>query len=141
MLKKSILLYQRQETFYAKQDFIERIFKIETAYFNQFIRGENVEKVYHFNKAFVKILNLVEENLFEGMIFVTTKRGEWQLDGINPIDVELCSEIIDDTMDVYMTNQGDGLLLDFEKHGILNALEHPTAPDIFLYTLSMKSEV
>lgn len=141
MLRKNTLLNQRNKTFYAKQDFIDRVFKIETAYFDQFIRGDYVEKTYHFNKAFVRITDLVEENLFEGMIFVTTMKGEWQLDGINPVEVEICSEIIDDTMDVYMTNQGDGLLLDFEKHGILNSLEHPTAPDIFLYTVSMNREV
>ena len=37
-----------------------------------------------------------------------------------------------------MTNQGDGLLIDPEHRGILNSMEHPTAPDIFLYTISMK---
>lgn len=39
-----------------------------------------------------------------------------------------------------MTNQRDGLLFDPEYRGILNSLEHPTAPDIFLYTISMKGE-
>jgi len=84
---------------------------------------------------------MLEKDLFEGHIFVKTQNGEWELKGINPVDVEICSDIIDDTMDVYMTNCGDGLLLDFEKHGILNSLEHPTAPDIFLYTIRMKGEI
>ena len=53
----------------------------------------------------------------------------------------MCSEVIDDTMDIYITNQGDGLLIDFDKHGILNSLDHPTAPDIFLYTISTKGEI
>ena len=75
---------------------------------------------------------------FDGNIFVKTIKGEWLLDKINPVEVEICSDIVDDTMDVYMTNCRDGLLIDFEKHGIMNSLDHPTVPDIFLYTLSMK---
>ena len=37
---------------------------------------------------------------------------------INPVEVEICSDVIDDTMDIYMTNQGDGLLFDPEHRGI-----------------------
>ena len=141
MLRKNTLLYSLNKTFYARQDCVGRVFKIDIAYFNQFIGGDYVEKDYHFNKAYVRITDLLDDNLFEGRIFVKTIKGEWSLDGINPVEIEICSEIIDDTMDVYMTNCGDGLLLDFEKHGILNSLEHPTAPDIFLYTVSMKEEI
>ena len=52
----------------------------------------------------------------------------------------MCSEVVDDTMDIYITNQGDGLLFDIEKRVIMNSLEHPTAPDIFLYTIKTKEE-
>lgn len=138
MLRKNTLLYSLNKTFYAKQDYVGRVLKIDIAYFDQFIRGDYVEKAYHFNKAYVRITDILDRDLFEGQIFVKTLKGEWKLDGINPVEIEICSEIIDDTMDVYMTNCGDGLLLDFDKHGILNSLEHLTAPDIFLYTISMK---
>lgn len=43
-------------------------------------------------------------------------------------------------MDIYITNEGDGLLFDPERRGILNAMEHPSAPDIFLYTINLKGE-
>lgn len=141
MLRKNALLHTVNKTFYARQDYVGKVFKIDIAYFDQFIRGDYVEKSYRFNKAYVRITDVLENDLFKGHIFIKTLKGEWNLGGINPVEVEICSDIIDDTMDVYMTNCGDGLLLDFEKHGILNSLEHPTAPDIFLYTLSMKEEV
>lgn len=140
MLRKHIVLYHMKKTFYSKSDFVGRAFKIKTAYFDQFIRGNYIEKAYYFNKAFLRIIDIIDDNTFKGEIYVRTLRGEWLLDGINPVEVEICSDIIDDTMDVYMTNCGDGLLLDFDKHGILNSLEHPTAPDIFLFTISMKGE-
>lgn len=140
MLGKNTLLYQVKRTFYAKSDFVGRVFKIDEVYFNQLIRGDFVEKVYHFNKSYVCIDGVRVDGRFKGTVYVKTMRGEWNQDGINPVEVEVCSEVIDDTMDIYMTNNDDGLLLDFDKRGILNSLEHPTAPDIFLYTVSTKGE-
>lgn len=140
-LRKSTLLLQLHKTFYAKQDFVGRTFKIHEAYFNQLVKGEFLEKCYHFNKAYVQLTDVIADDIFQGEIFVKTMQGKWYLDGINPVEVEMCSEVVDDTMDIYITNEGDGLLLDFEKHGILNSLDHPTAPDIFLYTISMKGEI
>lgn len=137
-LKKNTLLYKTKETFYAKEDFPGRVFKIETAYFDQYVSGKFVEKGYHFNKAYVRITNALDNGTFEGEIFVKTRYGELNLNNINPVEIEICSEIVDDTMDVYMTNCGDGLLMDFENHGILNSMSHPTAPDIFLFNVSMK---
>lgn len=105
------------------------------------VKGEFLEKSYHFNKAYVRLTDVIDDGIFRGEIFVKTIQGEWYLDGINPVEVEMCSDVVDDTMDIYITNEGDGLLLDFEKHGILNSLDHPTAPDIFLYTISTKGEI
>lgn len=141
-LRKNTLLFTVNKIFYAKQNFVGRAFKIDEVYFNQFSRGNFVEKVYHFNKAYVRLTDFIDvsEGIFSGELFVKTMRGEWLLDGINPVEVEMCSEVVDDTMDIYITNQGDGLLLDFEKHGIMNSLVHPTAPDIFLYTIRAKEE-
>ena len=81
-----------------------------------------------------------EEGIFEGQIYSKSYKGDFFLYNINPVEVEICSDVIDGTMDIYMTNQGDGLLFDPEHRGILNSMEHPTAPDIFLYTISMKGE-
>ena len=98
----------------------------------------HIEKKYDFNKAYVRITDTLEDGMFEGVIFVKTFRGEWHLNNINPVKIEICSDIVDDTMDVYMTNDGDGLLMDFDKHGIMKSMNHPTAPDIFLFNVSMK---
>lgn len=141
-LRKNTLLYEHHQTFYAKQDFVGRIFKIQEVYFNQSVQRNFLERMWHFNKVYLRLTSVIDEEdgLFEGEIFVKTMRGEWLLDKINPVEVEVCSRVIDDTLDVYITNQGDGLLIDLDKHGILNSLNHPTAPDIFLYTISTKGE-
>ena len=140
-LQKSTLILQIHKTFYAKQDFVGHAFKINDVYFNQHVKGEFVERNYHFNKAYVRLTDFVADGIFRGEVFVKTIRGEWYLDCVNPVEVEMCSDVVDDTMDIYITNEGDGLLLDFEKHGILNSLSHPTAPDIFLYTINTRGEI
>lgn len=141
-LRKNTLLLEEHRTFYAKEDFIGRSFKITEAYFNQIIRDEFVEKQWFFNKYYLKLTDVIdtEEGIFEGQIYSKSYKGDFFLYNINPVEVEICSDVIDGTMDIYMTNQGDGLLFDPEHRGILNSMEHPTAPDIFLYTISMKGE-
>lgn len=133
-------LYEIIKVFYSRQDFVNKIFKIDQIYYYQYKKNESIERTYRFNKAFLRITEMVDNDNFIGEIFVKTINGEWLLNNINPVEIEMCSQITDNTMDVYITNNGDGLLLDFEKHGILNALEHPSAPDIFLYNLSLKGE-
>ena len=141
-LRKNTLLFEEHRTFYTREDFIGRSFKIVELYFDQNIHGEFSEKQLLFNKYYLKLTNIinVEEGIFEGQIYSKSYKGNFFLRNINPVKVEICSDVIDGTMDIYMTNQGDGLLFDTEHNGILNSMEHPTAPDIFLYTISMKGE-
>lgn len=141
-LRKNTLLLEDHRTFYAKEDLLGRSYKIVEAYFNQVIRGEFVEKQWFFNKYYLRLTNVIdaEEGVFEGQLYSKSYKGDFFLYNINPVEVEICSDVIDGTMDIYMTNQGDGLLFDPEHRGILNSLEHPTAPDIFLYTISLKGE-
>lgn len=141
-LRKNTLLLEKQRIFYYKEDFVGRSFKITEAYFNQIVQGDFVEKQWFFNKYYLKLTGVIDmyEGIFEGQIYSKSYKGDFFLYNINPVEVEICSDVIDDTMDIYMTNQGDGLLFDPDHRGILNSMEHPTAPDIFLYTISMKGE-
>lgn len=137
---KNTPIYEVSYTFYSKQDFVGREFKIDEIYFNQLVAGKFTEKQWFLNKAYVRITKIInlEVGLFEGIVFINGKHGKWELKNINPVDVEICSGVIDGTMDIFMTNQGDGLLFNYEVKGILNSLEHPNSPDIFLYTINLK---
>lgn len=141
-LRKNTLLLEEHRTFYAKEDFVGRSFKIAEAYFNQIISGEFIEKQWFFNRYYVRFTDVIDsdEGIFEGQIYSKSFKGDFFLFNINPVEIEICSDVIDGTMDIYLTNQGDGLLFDPERRGILNSMEHPTAPDIFLYTINLKGE-
>ena len=141
-LRKNTLLLEERRTFYAQEDFVGRSFKIAEVYFNQIVYGEFVERQCFLNKYFLRLTDVIdmENGIFEGQIYSKSYKGDFYLCNINPVEVEICSDVIEGTMDIYMTNQGDGLLFDLEHRGILNSMEHATAPDIFLYTISMKGE-
>lgn len=142
LLQKSRMLLEKNRTFYAKEDLVGRSYKIIEAFFNQLIQGKFVEKQWFFNKYFVKLARVIslEEGIFEGDIYSESYNGKFYLYNINPVEVRLCSDVIDGTMDIYMSNEGDGLLFDPQYKGIMNSMDHPTAPDIFLYTIRMNGE-
>lgn len=136
------IILEERRIFYAMDDFVGRSFKIVTIYFNQKKRGKFDEKHWFLKKYYIKLTELVniKEGTFKGQIFCKSYEGNYYLNNINPVDVEICGDVIDNTVDIYITNQGDGLLFDLEYKGIMNYMEHATAPDIFLYTISMKGE-
>ena len=41
-------------------------------------------------------------------------------------------------IELSITKDGDGLLLDFDHHGIMNSLDDGKAVDIFSYNIDMK---
>ena len=142
MLRKNTLLGTKKQIFYARQDYIGKIFKIKEVYFNQTIRGEFLEKSMRFYKTYIKITGIID-NDFEAEIFIMTQRGErFKQTAINPVRLEQCSEIQDNEMEAYIINKEDecGLLIDFEKRGIMNTLYDRNAPDIFLYSVNVKGE-
>lgn len=137
MLQKGNLIKQYEKIFYAREDFVGRFFKIKEVYFNQEVQGEFLEKMHYFNRVYVYFKERISEDLFVGEIHIKLPQGVYLLDNINPVEIEICSNVIDGTMDVYITKDGDGLFLDFEHHSIKNTLDDPKAIDIFSYTIDI----
>lgn len=144
IIKKPTPLLEVHRTFYAREDFVGRAFKIVEAHFNQRREGKLQEKRWFFHKYYVKFTNMIdaEKGIFEGQIYSKSAyKGIYYLYNINPVDIEITSNVSDDDiMAIYITNQGDGLLFDYEHKGIMNSMEHSKAPDIFLYKINLKGE-
>lgn len=135
---KDELIYKTSCKFYAKCDLVGKIFKIDTAFYNEFNKNEYVEKECRFNKVYLNIDKRIEKDLYSGEIFIETANDRWWLDGINPIEIELCSEIDNGKVDVYISNNGDGLLLDTKRHRLLNTMDDALAPDAYLFSISIR---
>ena len=76
-------------------------------------------------------------SMFEGNIYAKTYSGKYTLNNINPVDIEICSDVIDGEMELSITKNGDGLLMDFRHRGIMNSLDSKTATDIYSYKIEV----
>jgi len=139
-LKKDKALATYKQTIYAREDFIGRAFKIKDVYFDQLIQGNFVRKKYSFNTTYIKFVNMINNDNFIGEVYAKTLRGAYMLDNINPVEVEMCSDVIDGIIELSVTKDGDGLLMDFEHHGIKNTMDDSAAIDIFSYSIAVHEE-
>lgn len=136
-LKKERLIKQYEKVLYAWDDFIGHTFKIGKVYYDQFVRGKFLRKNHYFNKNYVTFIDKDDDDTYVGEIFTSTYKGDYMLTEINPVSIEICSEVMSGTMELSITKDGDGLLLDFEHHNIKNTLDDDTATDIFSYTIEI----
>lgn len=126
------------KTFYAWDDFIGHNFKISKVYYDQYVNAELLRKEYNSYKSYIRVLCKESDYVYRADVFNRTTRGDYWLKQINPVSVEICSEILDNTLEISITKDGDGLLLDLEHRSIMNVLDDKMAPDIFSYVLDMK---
>jgi hypothetical protein len=136
-LNNYVLLKSYERIFYAREDFVNRSFKVNEVYFNQLVRGEFVERFNYLKKVYVYFIRRLSDSAFLGEIYIQSPQGACKLKQINPVEIEICSDAIDGTMDLYMTKDGDGLLLDFENHRIMDTIDDSAATDIFSYTINL----
>lgn len=135
-LNKNRIIKSYKKIFYAWDKLIGKTIKINKVYFDQFVRGEFVRKKHFLNTTYINILQK-EENEFIGEIYTKTPLGNLYLDKVNPVNIDICSQPINDEVEVSISKDGDGLYLDFESHCIKNTLFDYDAVDIFSYIFSI----
>lgn len=102
------------------------------------MQGHFLRKNHYFNKTSLCITKQLDEGMYEGELYTNTSKGSFYLSKINPVEVEICGDAVDGTVKLSITKDGDGLLLDFEHHAIMNTLDDPKAVDIFSYIMDLK---
>lgn len=132
---KGTILKTINRIFYARKDFVGRNFKIDEVYFYENINRNLVEKVRKFRMNYVKFTEQIDESTFKGEIYAKSSKGIYWLYKINPVEIEVNSDVISGTMDLYITNEGDGLLIDLKHNNIMNNLDDFRAPCIEIYTV------
>ena len=125
---------------YAQKDFIGRSFKILEIQYDIFIKGKLKHRNYKFSRIYIFFTKQVSENYFVGEIYARTANGAMMYDQINPIDIEICGDVIDGTLELAITKDGDGLLLDMVNHGIKNTMYDDSAVDIYSYFIDINGE-
>ena len=117
---------------------IDKVFKRQYIYYYQNKGNNFIEKIERLEKTYVVFTKQISNNVFQGNIYNKNIDKNFWLYKINPVEIEVNSDIIDETMDIYITNEGDGLLFDKKHKNILNDLEDPKAPPIEIYTINLR---
>ena len=136
-LKKERLIREFICMVYAQKDFIGRSFRIPEIQYDIVQRGKLVTKIYKFTRIYVYFKEQISENLFIGELYARTNNGAFMYDQINPVEIEVCGDVIGNTLELAITKDGDGLLLDKVNHGIKNTLDDDTAVDIYSYLMNI----
>ena len=138
LLQKERNLTEIPIIFYNRNDLVGKAFKIKEVEYDQLVRGKFLRKRHFFNTTFVSFTKMKSGNKFEGIVFVKTSKGKFLLNNVNPVDIEICSDVIEGVVELSITKDGDGLLLDFNHHGIMNSMDNDKAVDIYSYSIDMK---
>lgn len=123
--------------FYARNEFVGKKLKIKEVFYDQYYGAKFNRKTHRFNYTYLKITEQITDDKFLGELYATTLKGIYKHTCLNPVEVEVCGDIIDNTIEFSLTKDGDGLLLDFEHHGVMNSLDNDSAVDIFSYIVDL----
>ena len=127
-----------KKTFYAYDDLLNRKLKINQVDYDQMIRGKYIRKPHWLRNTFLVPYEKVDETHYIGYVCRTQKYGPDIVMPIRPIEIEITSEPYNDMIEVALTNEGDGLLLDFQNHTISDDMDDPGGVDIYSYYLELK---
>ncbi len=136
-LAKDQALRTYDYVFYARNEFVGKKLKIKEVFYDQYYGGKFNRRTHRFNYTYLKITEQISEDKFLGELYATTLKGIYKHTYLNPVEVEICGDIIDNTIEFSLTKDGDGLLLDFEHHGVMNSLDNGSAVDIFSYIVDL----
>lgn len=138
-LKKERLLYEVDYVFYAYSSFQGNLFKIDYCVYEQYNMNKMVKNNFEFSNTYIFFRKQINDTSYIGDIYVKKIDGNYfMLRGINPVTITICSDVINYKVEVSITKEGDGLLLDFYHKGILNNMDDLNAPDIYSYYVNVK---
>ena len=136
--KKERTIYSTTMSFITWSEMVGRSFRIKEVYYDRFWKGEYKRDIHYFNNVYVHMSNKLAEDVFEGEIYIRKKDKEYYTHHINPVRIEICSNVMDDEMELSMTKEGDGLLLDMKHHQVMNTMDNDRAPDIYSYIIDVR---
>lgn len=139
-LKKNHSLLELRRHFFVTDNLIGHEFELISAKYEKFIKKRNrwLKNNCDLKNTYIKFLKKNSNLSFMGEIYTKTSDTDHYFTQINPVEIEICTDAIDNTIELLITNEGDGLYLDQKNHTILDSLYDRNAIDILLYIMSLK---
>lgn len=143
-LGNKIIIYTKNMIFYSFLDFEKRNYRLATANYEMFGKSDGKEDhldlISHLRlkRTYVRILKKIGDKEFKAILYRGTNDGAQLLDELNPVKLEVIGEIKNDRVEVSITKDDDGLLLDEKNRTIYNNLDNMDAIDIYSFYMELK---
>lgn len=138
LIKKNREIARLEKTFYGMSGLVGRNFRISEVYYDQYVRGQFLRKSRRFGNTYLNIISQKDNTTFTAKVYFSTRYNTYELFNVNPVTVEVCSTEIDGKLELAISKDGDGLLLDFANNGILNNVTDHNAVDIYSYNILLE---
>ena len=133
------VLFNKKMRFYSYMDLVNKYIKISSVNFDQYNKaGICIRKTFYLHGTYFEFKEYLGEKRYIAEIYVMKNGQKCLFSKLNPIEMELLSELNGTFLEVAAEKDGDGLLIDFDNRTILSDLENPKAPDVFSYNLNME---
>ncbi len=118
-------------------DMAGRRFSLVRAHYDVYCNEAYRQRDLVLRGVHIKLTQLLKDGRYLGDLYSDTPDGKFYLYHLNPVTVELCGCAEDMKMDVFITKDEDGVLLDLQHSNILNALTDQKAPDVYLIEMKL----
>lgn len=131
-LDGDIEIYKYQEKFYSYKSLEGKNLKAKSVDFDIFdkFKGELIRKTFFLHRTYFHIEKYLGNKKYVARIY-KWEGFENYLNNINPVEIELSSDIESNSIEVAAYKDGDGLLIDFNNKSILDSIEDLKASDIY----------
>ena len=141
LTKKDNFMVDFHEVFYAWDDFVGHTFTIPKVYYDFYYRDAFWRKDRHFDTTYLTFTEKETADTYSGVLYTDDGKKKRYLSALNPISIEICSEVLGNGVELSLTKDGDGLLLDYRNNCVLNTIDNPKAVDIFSYILDVRGGI
>lgn len=125
---------------FSFEDLVGVIASIPLVEYEQYSKKNDVLERYEWTleNTYVKFTKYLGNGKFRGRILRKRDGRFWKIRGADHVEIEYLGEPRIYILDAAITNEGDGLLLDFARNTVHMDYDDPKAVDIYSYTIDLK---
>lgn len=126
------LLLEKQVKYYSYEGLLNKNLKVKSVNFDFFdsYQKDLIRKKFYLHRTYFEVLKYLGNKKYIANVYRWDGYKNY-LENINPVEIEITSEIEDNNLEIAAIKDGDGLLIDFDNKSILDSMEDRNAPDIY----------
>ena len=131
-LKSRKTLKEFSARFFAYDDLLDKTFTIKDAY--------HAAGKFPLKKTCICFKKKYSERRYEGELFVSTRDGKFRSNVIRPVEIEICSDLIDGSLEIDVTQQNKPIYSDLSHNRVVSK-PYGDAIRITSFTINIMEQV